>query len=305
MTDMAVTLWGKIFKNPVWSASGCFGYGFEAADFFDPAVLGAVVTKGISQNPWPGNPPPRVYETPAGMLNSIGLQNVGLNAFLEEKLPALAALDTAVVVNFLGHREDEYYRLAEALGRAPGIDALEMNLSCPNVDAGGMVFGTSVDATFRLVKNAKALVGSRPLIAKLSPNVTDIAAFAQAAQDAGADAVSLVNTLLGMAVDVRTRRPVFKRVVGGLSGPAIKPVALRMVWQVAKAVDIPVIGMGGIASGEDAAAFLLAGASAVQVGSAGLRDPLALPRIIAQLEELCASQGVTRVTELTGALEEP
>ena len=303
MADLHTTIWDIPFKNPVWSASGCFGYGTELADFFPPDTLGAIVTKGISATPWPGNPPPRVVETPCGMLNSIGLQNVGLQGFIDEKMPPLHGLDTRVVVNFLGHRIEEYEELAKALNEVDGIDVLEINLSCPNVDKGGLTFSANPQAAAEVVRRAKRKAPDKPLLVKLSPNTGDIGAMSRAVADAGADGISLINTLLGMAIDIQRRKPVLHRVVGGLSGPAVRPVALRMVWEAAKSVSIPVVGMGGIETAEDVIAFMLAGASAVQVGTAALRDPMALTRIVTDLDAWCDRQGVTHITDLIGALE--
>ncbi len=302
MADLTVEFLGLTFKNPIWSASGCFGYGTELADFFSPDALGAIVTKGISLKPMQGNEPPRIAETPCGMLNSIGLENVGVELFLSDKLPALSEIDSNIVVNFLGHSLDEYVQIATILSEQEQIDALEMNLSCPNVEKGGMAFGTNASEAASVV-SAVRKVCTKPLIVKLSPNVTDIAEIARAVVAEGADALSLINTLLGMAIDVRARKPVLGRGVGGLSGPAIRPVALRMVFEVSKAVDVPIIGIGGIESGEDVAAFMLAGASAVQVGSAGLRDPLAHVRIISEFEAFCTEEGIESASSLIGALE--
>jgi dihydroorotate dehydrogenase (NAD+) catalytic subunit len=303
MSDLKIKIWGKEFKNPIWSASGCFGYGTELADFFPPSILGAVVTKGISLEPWKGNPPPRVVETPSGMINSIGLENVGFEKFAAEKMPVLRGIGSRVVVNFLGHSEEEYEELARRLGGLEGADALELNLSCPNVNSGGLTFGANPKAASSIVAKVKAHCANIPLIAKLSPNTGDIAGMARACEDAGADGISLVNTLLAMAIDVRTRRPILKRNVGGLSGPAIKPAALRMTYEAAKAVKIPVIGMGGISSGEDVAAFMIAGASAAQVGTAAIADPMAIPRIIEEFAQFCREEGVGDVSTLIKSLK--
>jgi len=303
MASLKTTIWGIDFKNAVWSASGCFGYGTELSDFFAPDSIGGIVTKGISATPWPGNPPPRIVETPCGMLNSIGLQNVGLQSFIDDKMPPLRRLDTKVIVNFLGHRIEEYEELAKALNTVDGIDVLEINLSCPNVDKGGLTFSANPEAAAEVVRRAKALAPDKPLLVKLSPNTGDIGAMARAVADAGADGISLINTLLGMAININTRRPVLHRVVGGLSGPAVRPVALRMVWEVAKAVDIPVVGMGGIERAEDVIAFMLAGASAVQIGTAVLREPMAMTTIIDDLNAWCDAQGVSDISDIIGALE--
>ncbi|MGD2080818.1 MAG: dihydroorotate dehydrogenase, partial [Nitrospirota bacterium] len=257
---------GKLgLKNPVMTASGTFGYGREFEEFVDLGSLGAVVMKGITLEPRDGNPPPRIHETACGMLNAIGFQNVGLERFLGEKLPYIRKYDTKVIANILGNTPGEYVKLAGALDGA-GVDGIEVNVSCPNVKRGGIEFCADSVTLGRLVKDIRKAVGSSTLIIKLSPNIADITVPARVAQEEGADAVSLINTLPGMAIDVHTRRPMLANVIGGLSGPAIKPVALRMVWQVSGAVGIPVIGMGGIRSGEDAVEFLLAGATAVAVG---------------------------------------
>lgn len=297
---MGVRIGSLHLRNPVMTASGTFGSGREYADFFDLVGLGAVVTKGVSGDPWPGNDSPRIAETASGMLNSIGLQNPGVEAFCANDLAWLATQNVPVIVNVVGHTVEGYAAVAERLDVEPGVAALEVNISCPNVDAGGMVFGTSCPAAAEVVRAVRA-VTSKTLIVKLSPNVTDIAEIARAVTAEGADAVSLINTLLGLAIDTRTFRPKLARGFGGLSGPAIKPVALRMVWQVASAVDVPVVGMGGIASADDAVEFMLAGATAVAVGTANFVDPTASVRIVRGLEAFCAERGITRVSELTGA----
>ncbi len=300
--DMTVHLAGLRLRNPVMTASGTFASGREYADFIDLSRLGAVVTKGVSLESWEGNDAPRVAETACGMLNSIGLQNPGVEGFCTSDLAWLAGQDVPVVVNLVGHSLDEYVRVAERLESEPGVAAYEVNISCPNVDAGGMAFGTSC-AQAAAVTAAVRKATARPLLVKLTPNVTDVSEIARAVVDAGADAVSLINTILGMAVDADTRRPKLARVVGGLSGPAIKPVALRMVWQVAGAVSVPVIGVGGIMTGEDAIEFLLAGATAVQVGTANFVDPASTVRVLDGMAEYCLRHGVERVSDLTGALE--
>lgn len=301
--DMRVALGALGLRNPVMTASGTFASGREFADFVALDRLGAIVTKGVSFEPWTGNASPRIAETASGMLNSIGLQNPGVEAFVAKDLAWLAenAPDTPVIVNVSGHAADEYARVIERLEVEPGVSAYELNISCPNVDEGGMAFGTSCPAAAAVVAACRAAT-QRPLIVKLSPNVTDIAEIARAVEAAGADAVSLVNTLLGMAIDAETRRPKLARVVGGLSGPAIKPVALRMVWQVAGAVEVPVVGMGGISTAEDAVEFLLAGAAAVAVGTANFVDPTTTIRVVDGLAEYCRAQGISRVAALTGAL---
>lgn len=302
-TDLSVDIAGLALASPVMSASGTFGSGSEFADFVDLARLGAVVTKGVSPVAWSGNATPRIAETATGMLNSIGLQNPGVEAFCARDLVWLAqhAPSTPVIVNVCGHSAGEYAAVVERLEREPHVAAYELNVSCPNVDEGGMAFGTTCPGITEVVSAVRPLT-SRPLVVKLSPNVTDVVEVALAAEAAGADALSLINTLLGMAIDARTRRPKLARVVGGLSGPAIKPVALRMVWQVAARVSVPVIGMGGIETGEDAVEFLLAGASAVAVGTANFVDPTATMRVIDGIEEYCHEQGVPAVRELTGGM---
>ncbi len=291
---------GLHLKNPVMSASGTFAYGEEFADFFDLSILGAVVTKGLSLAPKEGNPTPRIVETPCGMINSIGLENVGISVFIREKLPFLLRFDTRVIVNFFGATEDEYVRAAEALDAA-GVSALEMNVSCPNVKKGGIEFGRDPEALHALVKRVRQ-VCPRPLIVKLSPMVTDIRAVALAVQEARADALTCTNTLPAMAIDEKTRRPVLGNVTGGLSGPAIKPVALKIVWEVSRAVKIPVIASGGIMSAADAIQFMLAGASAVQVGSAGLRDPMCYPVIIDGIRAYLEEHGIQDLSGLVGGL---
>ncbi|MEK7841439.1 MAG: dihydroorotate dehydrogenase [Deltaproteobacteria bacterium] len=299
--DMSVNIAGIKLKNPVMTASGTFGYGEEFAPYLDLNRLGAVVVKGLSLKPRQGNSPPRIVETAAGMLNSIGLQNVGVEAFVEEKLPFLRKFDTKVIVNFFGDSIDEYCEVARALDGADGIAGLEMNISCPNKQEGWLEFGTNPDLTSKVVGAVRKHT-KLPLIVKLSPNVTDITTIAKAAVDAGADVLSLINTLSGMAVDVNTRRPKLGNIIGGLSGPAIKPVALKMVWQVAKAVNAPIIGIGGIMTAEDAIEFMLVGASAVQVGTANFIDPEATVKIIEGIDDYLMKNGVKRVSELSGSL---
>jgi dihydroorotate dehydrogenase (NAD+) catalytic subunit len=299
--DMRVRIGALELRNPVMTASGTFAAGREYADFVDLARLGALVTKGVSLEPQAGNPSPRVAETASGMLNSIGLQNPGLDAFVANELTWLADVDVPVIVNVHGHTVADFAAICARLDGVACVDGFELNVSCPNVDAGGMAFGTSCDAAARVTAAARAETG-KTLIVKLTPNVTDVAAIARAVAGAGADAVSLINTVLGMAIDAETMRPKLARVVGGLSGPAIKPVALRMVWQVATAIDVPVIGMGGIMTAADAAEFMLAGATAVAVGTANFVDPVATTRIADGLEDFCRRHGISRVAELTGRL---
>lgn len=296
---LEVSLAGMALQNPVMVASGTFGYGREYAGLVDINSLGAVVVKGVSLAPWPGNPPPRIAETPAGMLNAIGLQNPGVEYFIRNDLPWLAAHKTKVIANIVGKTVSEYAAVAAHLESATGVAALEVNISCPNVREGGIAFGTDPIAAASVIR-AVAESTTLPVIAKLSPNVTDIAEIAQATVEAGADAVSLVNTFLGMAIDVKHRRPVLANVMGGLSGPAIRPLAVRMVWQVFEAVNVPIIGMGGIMNAHDALEFILAGASAVAVGTATFRRPSAAVEIVKGLENFCVEQGMT-ISNLVGA----
>ena len=282
----------------VW---GTFASGKEYAQFFDVSRLGAITTKGLSLNGWAGNDTPRIAETPSGMLNSIGLQNPGVAAFVEKDLPWLREVDTQVIVNVSGHSVAEYQGVVEALETHEGVDAYEINISCPNVDCGGLTFGTDPEVAHEVVSACRAQT-QKPLIVKLTPNVTDITEIARSVEDAGADAVSLINTLLGMAIDPYKRKPILARGVGGLSGPAVKPVALRMVWEVYKALDIPVLGMGGITCGLDAIEFMLAGASAVAVGTANFMNPQAALEVVSGIEAYCIEEGVNDVTELIGAL---
>ncbi len=295
--DMSVELGGLKLSNPVLLASGTCGYGLELTPFLDLRRVGGVVVKGISLEPRDGNPPPRLAETPCGLLNSIGLENVGAERFLSSRLPQLLATGATVIVNILGSSAEEYAAIAARLRDAEGISALEVNISCPNVKAGGVAFGQDPRAAAQVVEAVRKEWG-RTLIVKLSPNVTDVTEIARAVEAAGADAVSLINTLLGMAIDVEQRRPVLANTFGGLSGPAIRPVAVRMVWQTVRAVKIPVIGIGGIASARDALEFLLAGASAVQVGTATLADPGAAARIVEGIEEYMARHSITSVSGL-------
>lgn len=299
--DLSVNIAGLELQNPVLTASGTFGYGKEFAELLDLHGLGGIVAKGISRQPRPGNPPPRVVETACGMLNAIGLENVGIDQFLRDKAPFFRTLKTKVIANILGDTVEDYSLLAERLNEEPSIAALEVNISCPNVKAGGVAFGTSPRMAAAVTKAVRGKY-HRPLLVKLSPNVTDIATIAIAVQDAGADCVSLINTVIGMAIDVRTRRPKLANIIGGLSGPAIKPIALRMVWQVAKSVSIPVIGIGGISSTEDALEFLIAGASAVQVGTANFVDPGISGKIIDGLWEYCQEMHIDSIKELIGSL---
>ncbi len=300
--DLSVNFAGIRLKNPVLTASGTFGYGEEYAEFVDLNRLGGVIVKGISLKPIKGNPPPRIWETPSGMLNAIGLENPGVDVFLDKKLPYLRQFDTAVIVNVFGYSLEEYVGVVERLEGVTGIAGLEVNISCPNVKAGGIVFGTNLKAAFELLSAVRKAT-TLPVIAKLSPNVTDITEFAKAARDAGCHGLSLINTLLGMAIDVRCRRPRLANCTGGLSGPAVRPVAVRMVWQTARAVSLPIIGMGGIATAEDALEFILAGATAVAVGTANFINPRATLDVLSGMESLMKEQGVGHITELVGKVE--
>ena len=300
--DMSVEIAGMRLRNPVMTASGTFGYGEEFAGYVNLEEIGAIITKGLSLKPRAGNPTPRIVETPGGMLNAIGLQNVGIEAFIAKKAPYLRTLATPVIVNLFGNTLEEYGELAARLDRVPEVAGVEVNISCPNVKHGGIVFGTDPKAAYDVVKLVRDST-IKPVIVKLSPNVTDIIEMSHACVDAGADALSLINTLTGMAIDLQKRRPVLANITGGLSGPAIKPVALRMVWQVAKAVDIPIIGIGGIMSATDALEFMLAGATAVQVGTANFLDPAAAQTIARDMERYLADNGIAEVTSLVGALE--
>lgn len=302
--NLAVQLGPLRLKNPVMVASGTFGYGQEYADFVPPDRLGALVVKGISLKPRPGNPPPRIWETCGGMLNAIGLQNVGLRVFLEEKLPWLRPLAVPVVVNIFGNTVDEYGELAAALDGQAGVAALEINISCPNVKAGGMIFGCEPAMVGQVVGAVRRRT-KLPVITKLTPNVTDIGITARAAEEAGSDILSLINTVAGMAIDVTNRRPRLSTVIGGLSGPAIKPIALRLVWQVVRVVKAPVIGIGGIASTEDALEFLIAGARAIQVGTANFVNPRVTLDIIAGLEAYLRAQGLDDINQVIGTLISP
>jgi dihydroorotate dehydrogenase (NAD+) catalytic subunit len=298
---MRVKLGDLMLRSPVLTASGTFASGREYADFVDLARIGALVTKGVSLEAWEGNPAPRIAETPSGMLNSIGLQNPGVEAFCETDLAWLANVDVPVIVNVSGHTVSGYVAVIERLESESRVDAYELNISCPNVDSGGMAFGTACAPAGEVTRACRAAT-ARPLIVKLSPNVTDITEIARAVVAEGADGISLINTLLGMAIDVQTFRPKLARVLGGLSGPAIRPVAVRMVWQVARSVDVPVIGMGGIMDAEDAVEFMLAGATAVSVGTGNFVDPTTTIRVTDGLAEFCRARGIKRVAELTGAI---
>jgi len=300
--DMTVNLAGIPLRNPVMTASGTFGYGAEFAEYVNLERIGAFVTKGLSLKPRAGNPTPRIVETPGGMLNAIGLQNVGIDAFIAKKVPFLRSIATPAIVNFFGNTVEEYAELAHRLDEIPEVAGLEVNISCPNVKQGGIVFGTDPACAFDVVSACRA-VTIKPLIVKLSPNVTDVVAMARACEDAGADCLSLINTLTGMAIDLNRRRPVLANITGGFSGPAIKPIALRMVWQVAKAVKVPIIGIGGIMNATDALEFILAGATAIQVGTASFINPGAAQQIAEEMESWLAANGVADIKSLIGALE--
>jgi len=296
---MTVKLGRLKLNNPVMSASGTFGYGEEYAGYIDLNRLGAVVVKGLSLRPRLGNPPPRIMETASGMLNSIGLQNIGVDAFIEEKLPFLRKYNTAVIANIYGETYDEFKKVAKKLSSAKGVHALEVNISCPNVKKGGVSFGTDPKIAARVTRTVKDETGL-PVIVKLTPNVTDIAAIAQAVEKAGADVISLINTLTGMSVDLKTRSPHLKNITGGLSGPAIKPVALRMVWQVIQKVSIPVIGIGGIMTAEDALEFLILGAKAVQIGTANFVNPHATLNVIEGIKNYLIDNKIKDINDIIG-----
>jgi len=300
--DLSVEIAGLHFKNPILAASGTFGYGLEFAPWFDLGRLGGICTKGLSLEPLEGNPPPRIVETHGGMLNAIGLQNIGVRAFVTEKLPLLRQFQTHIIANVFGSCFEEYLDVIRILEDAEGIAAYELNVSCPNVKAGGMEFGNDPDEAARLTEACKR-IARRPIIVKLSPNAGDIVRVARAVEKAGADALSAINTILGLSVDVYTRRPRLATGMGGLSGPAITPIALRMVYQIASAVRIPVIGIGGIATVEDALEFLIAGATAVQIGTANYYDPLVSIKIIEGLQQFCQQQGIPAIRSLIGSLQ--
>jgi dihydroorotate dehydrogenase (NAD+) catalytic subunit len=300
--DLSVTIGSLTLKNPVIAASGCFGYGVEYADLVDLSSLGGVAVKGLFLTEREGHPAPRIVETPAGMLNAIGLQGIGVRRFVDEKLPELRARRATVIVNVCGTTLDEYVEVSRILSDAEGVDAIELNISCPNIKEGGIQFGCSLTGTFDVV-NAVRRVTTLPLIPKLTPNVTDVSSFARAAQDAGADAVSLVNTFLAMVLDVETRRPKISNVVGGLSGPAIRPIAVRMVYECRQAVRIPIIGMGGITDARDALEFMIAGASAVQVGTANFVDPMIWPKLIDGIRAYMERHQIAKLSDLVGTVD--
>ena len=300
--DLSVKIGDLRLKNPVMTASGTFGYGEEFADFYDINELGGILVKGTTLNHREGNPYPRMAETPSGMLNAVGLQNKGVNYFVEHINPTLLGLNTAVLVNVNGSTVEEYVKTAEIVNKLDNIPAIELNISCPNVKEGGMAFGVSPKQAEAVIKAVRE-VYHKTLIVKLSPNVTDIVEIACVAEDNGADGISLINTLLGMAIDAEKRRPLLSTITGGLSGPAVKPIALRMVWQVANAVKVPVIGMGGIMTASDAIEFLLAGASAIQVGTANFIEPTAAIDILHGIEDYMTRHGLTSINDIIGALE--
>ena len=298
--DLSVELAGVRLKNPIVVASGTFGFGREYGEFYDLSELGGICAKGLTLHRREGNPPPRIAETPIGILNSVGLKNPGVDAFIEHELPELRKHDLAVIANISGNTPEEYGIMCEKLSAA-GVDMIEVNISCPNVKAGGLAYGTKPELAAEVTKMAKEHA-TVPVMVKLSPNVTDITEIARAVADAGADALSLINTLRGMRIDVNTRRPILKMNTGGMSGPAVLPVAVRMVWEVANAVDLPILGMGGVAKGEDAAQLMLAGASAVAVGTACFADPYAPIKVRDGLAEIAARQGLDKVSDLTGGV---
>jgi len=302
MTDLGIDLGFLKLKNPVLTASGTFGYGLEFEPYLNLAGLGGIVVKGLYFEPREGNPPPRLVETPSGLINAIGLQGVGVKAFARKVLPGLRGLDTAVIVNVCGADDDEYLAVVEFLDGEEGIAAYELNISCPNVKKEGACPALFAGPTHQLVRRVKS-ASRRPVIVKLSPNVTDIVEIARAAEEAGADALSLVNTFLAMAIDIETRRPRIANITGGLSGPAIRPVAVRMVWQVAQAVRVPVIGIGGIVRAEDAIEFFIAGAAAVQVGTANFINPRAALDIVDGVEAYLARHGIAKISDLVGTLK--
>jgi len=301
--DLSVSVAGIEMKNPVMAASGTFGYGVEFEDVVTLERLGGFVTKGLSREPMPGNPPPRLFETAAGMLNAIGLQNVGVQAFVSEKLPLLRKIKNIVFFcNVFGHTQEEYEEVVRVLNDGEGIAGYELNVSCPNTACGGIAFGTDPKMLFDVVTAVKK-IATRPVIVKLSPNVTSIPQMARVAEEAGADAISLVNTFVAMAIDAETRKPRISNVTAGLSGPAIKPIALRMVWEAAKTVKIPVIGIGGISTAEDVIEFMLAGATAIEVGTVNYWDPCACESLVDSLAKWCLEHRIEKLSSLTGGLQ--
>jgi dihydroorotate dehydrogenase (NAD+) catalytic subunit len=301
---LEVEIAGIRFRNPVIGASGTFGYGLEFAELIDLSRLGGFSTKGLSARPLAGNPPPRIVETHGGMLNAIGLQNVGARAFVEDKLPLIRKYDTRIIANVFGYSDEDYLEAISILNDGEGISLYELNISCPNVKEGGIVIGNDESSAARLTEKAKR-ISTRPLIVKLSPNVANIARIATAIVEAGADALSLINTIVGMAIDINTRRPRLNYGTGGLSGPAIRPIAVRMVWEAAAAVNVPLLGIGGISSASDAVEFIIAGATAVQIGTANYYDPCITMKVIEGLESYCQEQSIDRITSLIGSLSFP
>jgi dihydroorotate dehydrogenase (NAD+) catalytic subunit len=301
--NLEVDIAGIKFKNPILSASGCFGYGEEANEFFDVNTLGGIVTKSITPLPRVGHPPPKVTETASGMINAIGLSNIGLDRFIAEKMPFLRQCQTAVIVNIAGKKANDYVVLAERISALPGVHAIEINISCPNVDEGGLEFGASEKGAAIVIEKVKR-VSRVPIIAKLSPNVTDIVAIAKAVENAGADSISLINTLVGMAIDTKTKKFKITNKFGGLSGPAIKPVAIAMVYKASRAVKIPIIGLGGISCGADIVEFMLAGATAVQIGTACFADPKVFTRSLDELTAYLTANGHNDINELIGAVKD-
>lgn len=300
--DLHVDIGKLKLKNPVMTASGTFGYGEEYSEFVDLNLLGAVVVKGISLKPMEGNPPPRICETPCGMLNAIGFQNVGLKTFLKEKLPYLRQYDTKIIVNILGNTIQEYVRLSEALDEA-GVDGIELNVSCPNVKKGGIIFGTDKRALAQVISRVKKSVKNTVVITKLSPNVSSIPDFSRTAEDAGSDAISLINTIPGMAIDTETRKPKLANITGGLSGPAIKPIAVRMVWEASRSVGIPVIGVGGIINADDAIEFILAGATAIQIGTGNFLNPSATAEVVHGIVTYLEKKGINNIKNIIGGFD--
>jgi dihydroorotate dehydrogenase (NAD+) catalytic subunit len=299
--DLSVSVGPLRLKNPLIAASGCFGYGVEYADIVDLSSLGGVAVKGLFLAEREGHKPPRIVETPSGMLNAIGLQGIGVHRFVREKMPELTRLGATVIVNICGSTLDEYVEIARILSDVEGVAALELNISCPNIKEGGITFGCSLPGTHQVVAGVRKAT-RLPIVPKLTPNVTDVASFARAAEEAGADAVSLVNTFLAMAIDIHTRRPKLSNIVGGLSGPAIRPIAVRMVYECRQAVKIPIIGMGGIATADDVLEFMIAGANAVQVGTANFVDPFIWTKLIAGIESYMQRHGIRRLEEIVGTV---
>jgi dihydroorotate dehydrogenase (NAD+) catalytic subunit len=302
LMDLSLQIGSLRLRNPLMAASGCYGYGVEYAEAVDLAALGAVVSKGLFLGPREGHPPERIVETPSGMLTAIGLQGIGVFRYIREKLPELRRLGATNIVNICGSTLDEYVELARILSDAEGVHALELNISCPNIKEGGITFGCSLHGTFDVVNGVRK-VTPLPVIPKLTPNVTDVASFAKAAEDGGADAVSLVNTFLAMAIDVETRRPKLSNIVGGLSGPAIRPIAVRMVYECRRAVKIPVIGMGGIATATDVLEFMIAGATAVQVGTANFVDPFIWSKLLSGIDDYMQRHHINRLADLVGSID--